>query len=139
METELTKITTPAGVTEEREKIKRPVDPALISCMVTFEYTGDGTTDNGVTGIGGKPRYLRLWKKLATEDNQVIFETSTEYITAHANGMANIIQDSGAAEIIGSREGRIKSLDADGFTVSDGGADLSPNKLDQDYCGVCYF
>jgi len=88
-------------------------------------YLGDGTTANGVTGVGFLPDYILVWEKeTADAANVNKFWTTLEMINDHVDGMA-IFEDNRNCE---SKAGRIKSLDADGFTVGDGGTSEHPNK-----------
>lgn len=104
------------------------INGANILRIKTGTYTGDGATARGITGIGFKPKFLKIYKKLTIDADATVFETSDVIVDDHANGMSIMYQDTGAAEAIAGRNNRIKSLDTDGFTIDDDGGDLSPNK-----------
>ena len=105
-------------------------DVSLIS-LKTGEYIGDGTTANGITGVGFKPIFLRIWFKETLNNKGIsIFETSDVILDDNIAGMAIGINDGG---IVKSRTDRIKSRDTDGFTVSDAGSNQDPNALGEAY------
>jgi hypothetical protein len=85
-------------------------------------YTGNGATSLAVTDVGFTPKYLRIWER-ATSDATAVYvgETNTAIIDDNA---------AGGAVVAGTtfRDNEIISLDADGFTVDDDGADAHPNK-----------
>lgn len=125
-------------LSEGVSKPRRNKKIATVCCIHTGEYTGDGTTGQGITGIGFQPIYLRIWKKLTSDAaDATMIETSDTIIDDHASKMSILIQDTGAAENISGQIDRITSLDTDGFTVSDDGGDLSPNKNTQAYNYLC--
>ena len=95
--------------------------------MATGTYTGDGTVSQAITGIGFQVRFIviaRLW----TEAYSGTDATSGFTMESQTVGFANM----GLMRY--SYDDRIKTLDADGFTVSDDGSDSDPNKDGQDYC-----
>ena len=88
-------------------------------------YTGDGATSQAITGVGFTPLLVHIVKK-TTDTN-----TAEEYWT-----MDTIMDDDADGGAIFHSNGDgfpyfydncIISLDADGFTVDDAGADNSPN------------
>ena len=96
-------------------------------------YTGDGATARAITGVGFKVKALWISKRLTDDGDATIFHTWDTVVDDHANGLAFLFQDTGSASDIVAREGPIKSLDEDGFTVDDGSADLAPNKNTEVY------
>ena len=83
-----------------------------------------------MTGVGFQPKYLKIQQKVTADAQAVaIFYTSDVIIDDHVDGVAIFI-DANQAE---SKTDLVQSLDADGFTVGDGGADSHPNKADVDY------
>ena len=93
--------------------------------IATGNYSGDGTIDQGITGIGFQPKMVQIWYRgLAHATVNIIWFKSD--------------QDQGTKCIqlgtdIKTREGKIITLDADGFSVDDQGTDAAPNKNGEDY------
>lgn len=85
-------------------------------------YTGDGSTDQAITGLGFQPK--AMWIFTETDTNRIFLmienTDSNWYYTVSAGG-------GGQWQATALREG-ILTLDADGFSVSDGGVDDYPNK-----------
>jgi hypothetical protein len=85
-------------------------------------FTGNGGTSQAISDVGFTPKYVRIWER-ATSDGTTVYvgETNTEIVDD--NG-------SGGAVVAGTtfRDNEIISLDSDGFTVDDDGADAHPNK-----------
>jgi len=106
--------------------------PVYLKCN-SGSYTGDGTTARAITGVGFAVKALWISKRLTGDGDATIFQTWDTVVDDHANGLAFLFQDNGAASDIVARELRIKSLDDDGFTVDDGSADLAPNKNTEVY------
>ena len=73
----------------------------------TVLYTGNGTTDHAITGVGFQPDWTWLKKRNTTDDNilQDVARTATKYV----------LSNSSAAEATYA-EG-FKSFDSDGFTL----------------------
>jgi hypothetical protein len=97
----------------------------------TGTYQGNGSTSQGITGIGFRPIYVRIWE-YSVSGTVETYETTTDMVADHASGGAFTDQGvpGGAHHFITSR---IISLDADGFTVDDGGTDEHPNENGQTY------
>ena len=93
----------------------------------TGTYTGDGTTSQGITGVGFSPTYLKIWRRDTVDNNTIsIFETIPEIMDDNAAGGA--AQHTATASTSHRfRTDRIISLDADGFTVDDAGSNGDPN------------
>ena len=101
--------------------------PANSTTMKTGSYSGDGGTGQAITGIGFSPKHLQIFEsagdpvKVETLD---VFSAGVTFIhtgTPHDNITADDTHHG------------IRSLDSDGFTVSDGGADAFPNKNGRTY------
>lgn len=97
----------------------------------TGTYTGDGTTSQGVTCVGFAPK--AVWITVRKTDNSTIGGAKEYLWTTDV-----IVDDNACGTAIeipaGDMEGNaIISLDADGFTVDDAGADNNPNA-----CGSIY-
>jgi len=137
MATRLTQVTTRGDGNIERKFVDRPADPTAFACIKTGEYTGDGTTGQAITGLGFTPKFVKIWRR-ETVSNSItrIYETTTEIIDDHADGMA-IRQDDSVSGVPEVAANAIISLDADGFTVDDNGADSAPNKLNDVYNYMC--
>jgi len=109
----------------ESDSVIRPLNKP-----VSIEYTGDGTTGLGVTGVGFKGSYIKIWvQKLVHGDTVKSYETSTHIIDDHVDGA--VIKSDGNLQTL--KTDAVKSFDDDGFTVSDRSIDSHPNKL-----GVIY-
>ena len=94
-------------------------------------FTGDGTTSMPITGVGFKPKYLKIWTRVTVDGTNITaFETTDVILDDNAAGGAYKILGAGVHSF---ETNHIKSLDVDGFTVSDNGADNHPNKLNQVY------
>lgn len=106
-----------------------PVVPVQhVLCWDEGEYTGDGSTGFSVTGLPCSPKYLKIVIRETTSGNAVeVWETWGRVIDDDAAGMSILHRnaDTPPHEVI---KDAIVSLDADGFTVSDQGADKHPNK-----------
>lgn len=102
----------------------------LMCCIASGEYTGDGTTSQGITGLGFQPRFVWITPKITSSAQQVkTYYTTDKIIDDHASGMAIQLATIQFVTIINA----IISLDADGFTVDDNGTDADPNKNTQVY------
>ena len=97
--------------------------------MATGSYTGDGATSQAITGLGFRPRLLYITQRLTTgqamPDRSQAW-TSDVITDDSATGMA-ITMDTGAIPYETYESDAIVSLDSDGFTVDDAGADVHPN------------
>lgn len=91
------------------------------SRITTGTYVGDGTTSKSITGLGFQPKFVQIWGDFnADASGKEIQMKMTEMDTQFS---WHLHQD-----VIGVRDNRVISLDADGFTVDDDGADAEPNK-----------
>ena len=98
-----------------------------VSGVKSGTYTGDDTTSQAVTGIGFKPKYVKIWPRNTTHGAaNLIFETTDTIIDDHADGMAVVHENAGNIHRVSVNA--IVSLDADGFTVDDNGGNYHPNK-----------
>lgn len=95
----------------------------------TGTYTGDGTTAQGITGVGFSPKYVRVWERITTEGVIDVFETTPDIIDDNAAGVSIWYSTIGVQVYLRA----IISLDADGFTVDDKGANFHPNSDGQIY------
>lgn len=94
--------------------------PKIGNNVKTGTYTGDGGVAHAITGVGFAPIYVKIWNQTEAYETlqgmcpiTYIHKDAAPY---HAKTTA------------GDAQNGIRSLDADGFTVSDGGTDQSPNK-----------
>jgi len=102
----------------------------------TGTYTGDGAVSQAITGVGFQPKYVRIWSRETVSTTLVrSYETTDTIVDDNASG-ASIYNGSSATDQNLSINSII-SLDADGFTVDDAGADLHPNKNGQIYNYMC--
>ena len=102
----------------------------------TGTYDGNGSTSQGITGIGFEPKFAKIWWRKTVAGVTYSYETTDTMIDDNASGMAfsdRNVPGSGHAMFTD----RIISLDADGFTVDDAGSDEHPNKNGETYNYYC--
>ena len=94
----------------------------------TGTYVGDGEVDNTIEGIGVSPNSVSITERQPLSGQAIeVCETNNQIIDDIGEGMS-IIHRTGGAPPHATLSDRIVSLDADGFTVSDGDTDDNPNK-----------
>lgn len=99
----------------------------------TGSYTGNGAESHAITGVGFAPKYVYIFQRITTHETAVApFMTTPEIVDDHANG--GCIAFSGWPIFLIDA---IISLDADGFTVDDGGDNDHPNKSTIVYNYLC--
>jgi hypothetical protein len=108
-----------------------------VARIFTGTYTGNGSTSQGITGIGFRPKYVVITaRKTATdgtpEDYAIVFTTDV-IVDDVTTGAAWTIQQNASNPDWAFYDDQIISLDADGFTVDDNGVDAHPNKNSQVY------
>ena len=96
-------------------------------------YTGDDTTSQPITGVGFRPKYVRIWKQSLVQAQIAVFETTTDIVDDNAAGAAIFIAALGGNPNVKLLFNKIISLDADGFTVDDNGINDDPNIAGQIY------
>ncbi len=128
---------TPEGRNRELEDYLRALDTSLEetlrrlfnmlsdpSKIKTGTYTGDGTTSQAITNIGFRPLFVKITKReTVSGTEEASFWTTDKIVDDNAAGGA-IKDDNDEHKFVVNA---IISLDADGFTVDDGGADANPN------------
>lgn len=92
--------------------------------IATGTYTGDGTTSQAITGVGFPPKFVMISPNAPSEDAYTVWWTFDTLVDDMALGAAIFLQPSQANSILNNR---IRSLNADGFTVSDDNLDAAPN------------
>ena len=99
--------------------------------IATGTYTGDGESTQAITGVGFLPQYLRIDRRF--DDAQTVgqsvganVQTYTTVINDNAAGMGITGNDATQAYWTYTLD-CIKSLDADGFTIGNGGTGVNPN------------
>ena len=108
-----------------------------MSRIHTAEYTGNGATSQGISGVGFSPKFVLINAKKTSadgtpEDYSLVYSTDI-VVDDVSGGAAWSAQQNGSAidwALIGSQ---IISMDSDRFTVDDGGTDKHPNKNSQVY------
>lgn len=98
--------------------------------MALGTYTGDGGTAQAITGIGFLPKALWI-SRVATsqtvvEVRRMIFTTAQILDNNAAGGLFSF--GDGTAGQASFETGGVVSLDSDGFTVDDNGANEDPNE-----------
>lgn len=109
------------------EQMDTNIDSAFenVPKMATGSYTGDGGVTKAITGVGFRPRRVEIAQKRTSGGGTVAHVYTTDAIVDdNASGAAILIDLSGTSTM---ETARIKSLDADGFTVGSAGADAHPN------------
>ena len=105
-------------------RVKQAIDALATSNTKTGTYTGDGTTSQGITGIGFAPKYVLIVRKV-TSQTTVEYHYTTDVIVDDIAAGASV-EDTGSATTV--IDNAIISLDSDGFTVDDNGLDEDPNQ-----------
>lgn len=104
---------------------KLATDPRI--CRVkTGTFTGDGTPSQAIAGVGFEPKAVFITRHDTSETANLFFF----FKTASMSGEIALV-DAGTA--MDGKDNRLISLDSDGFTVDDDGADDHPNKNLQVY------
>ena len=85
-------------------------------------YTGDGTRDQAITGVGFRPKYLEVYCDPTTADDDVV----NVKLDLGWGRFTSMHMDWGADHE--NNASRIISVDNDGFSVDDYGSDFPPNK-----------
>ena len=111
--------------------------PSFIGTAVTRiktgTYTGDGATSLAITGVGFQPLLLIITaRQTSNADGAWVGFTTDQIMDDNAAGGSISLESvwAGAGQF---RTNEIISLDTDGFTVDDDGADAHPNKNSQVY------
>lgn len=111
--------------TKNGEMIEKTVEAT--GCMIaTGSYVGDDSTSKSITGVGFRPKYVKIWKhpteEIAVHHYEKLDQTWGDYCYYPSNPQDN----------------RINSLDADGFTVDDDGTNSNPNANGTTYDWVAF-
>ena len=104
---------------------------ATVCEITTGTYSGDGSTDQGVTGVGFQPKFLWIIPVLGTGVSTNVY-TKFDNL-GDADNDFRMLNGSGD---FAQKNDEIISFDADGFSVDDGGADAHPNKNGQTYAYI---
>jgi len=102
-----------------------------IAHIKTGTYTGDDTASQGITGIGFTPKVVRVWLRRTGANSLLEWWTTTEKVDNNVAGLAAFLD--GDTPDLFTVLNAIISLDADGFTVDDGGANAHPNASGNTY------
>ena len=90
--------------------------------IATGTYTGDGNATQAITGVGFEPVFLKIWERLAVNNDIWRWETTDQLLTSSL-----AVEESDGDDSPVMRDDRIVSLDSDGFTVGDGATGSQPN------------
>ena len=85
-------------------------------------YAGDGNATQAITGVDFQPVFLIIQESVASGVSGDTWWTSASLVDNDAAGLAFTLNDSGNVSM---QNDTIRSLDADGFTVGDGGGNLN--------------
>ena len=99
----------------------------------TGTYTGDGTLDQYITGIGFRPKFVWMVMHCAGPDWTAVW-ANWRFDVFNAGGDGTISEETTAHHFVLNA---IPSFDADGFHVNDNGTDRHPNQLNQIYYFMC--
>jgi hypothetical protein len=116
---------TEAKARSDTSKAVTPAGLADFARIKTGTYTGDGSTSLAITGVGFQPKVVWIHPRV-TSDNTGSAPWLTTDVIIDDNGDGYAMTDGGAQW--SGRTNRIISLDVDGFTVDDAGADGHPNQ-----------
>lgn len=108
------------------------VEGNRLARIKTGSYTGDGATSMGVTGVGFQPKFVWIWASNADGSNTSAAVTTDTIVDNDPQGLHYNIPGAAAGNRTMEDNGII-SLDSDGFTVDDNGADSFPNTSGQAY------
>jgi hypothetical protein len=98
-------------------------------------YTGDGATSLAITGVGFAPKAVIIVNRSTSDaGGAVVIMTWTDIMDDNGSGGAININSTA----IQFRTNEIISLDSDGFTVDDDGADAHPNSSSVVYNYVAF-
>ena len=100
--------------------------------MATGQYTGDGTLSQAITGIGFRPRYVKIWYHQTAQNGQDVTEAMDQFPT-----VATLLSLRDIGVNWYWRDEQIISLDADGFSVSDDNTNAHPNTATAVYDFLC--
>lgn len=100
------------------EHLESGVHVAEMCRIKTGSYTGDGSIDQGITGVGFQPKFVKIWIKATGAGNQGWEKLDQGWTT-----YAYFIASNDYIDI----DDAVISLDADGFSVDDAGTDEHPN------------
>ena len=100
--------------------------------FATGSYTGNGGTSNAITGVGFQPKLLHITKKLTNVGDDFLRRewawTSDVIIDdISGGGFISVPGVNASGDDPSMEDDGILSLDSDGFTVDDDGADFDPN------------
>lgn len=104
-------------------------DPIAQMCHIaTGTYTGDGATSQGITGLGFQPKFVLITERKTTDNSSLRFEADlfTTDVIVDDNAAGGAITNTSDLHARFMTDAII-SLDADGFSVDDDGADNDPN------------
>lgn len=99
-----------------------------VARIKTGSYTGNGATSYSITGIGFTPKFVKIWLADTSGGDTYVFEKSDQHSTTF-----DTVWSCSATDEVQTADNQIISIDADGFTVDDAGADAHPNKNAQGY------
>lgn len=95
-------------------------EDSLVCRIKTGTYTGDGTLGQAIIGVGVKPKFLMIFGPHPTSEVAVNIDIKLDQLWADYSAFFG-------PGVLQYYDNHINSLDDDGFTVDDGGANLFPN------------
>jgi len=100
---------------------------AVQARIATGSYTGDGATSQAITGVGFQPSFVVLSMRVTADGGAWLALTADVIVDDNAaGGMIDISNNT-------FDDNSVISLDADGFTVDDNGANEHPNQSSVTY------
>jgi hypothetical protein len=96
--------------------------------IATGTYTGDGGTSHAITGVGFSPKYLMIVPQKTASGGVGSYWTTDVINDDHATGVTINLYSAQYAYL-----SYILSIDSDGFTVTDNGVDVEPNRNSEVY------
>ena len=101
--------------------------------ITTGTYTGDGATSQAITGVGFQPKFVAVVARQTSNATGAWVGFTTDQIVDDNAAGGSISLESVWSNAGQFRTNEIISLDSDGFTVDDDGADADPNTNGQVY------
>lgn len=110
-----------------QQSIKAYVDSQVagVTQVATGTLTGDGAVSQAISGLGFQPVYVQITQRQTVDNTNVVRCMTTDTINDDIAAGGSIYETD---TVLKFYDNQIISLDADGFTIDDAGADSFPNK-----------
>lgn len=122
-----------AAADESKRIVYSDLVPTTSARIATGTYTGDGETSQAITGVGFAPKVVWITVRQTAEgsftEREVVMTTDVIVDDIAAGAHLNFAVN----DQVDILDNGIISLNADGFTVDDNGADTDPNTNSETY------